>query len=565
MDGTPPPSRAGELARPAVLIVDDDEGTLRAMQVVLGELDLDITTARSGEDALRHLLVREYATVVLDVRLPRMDGFEIARRARARPRLRHLPIIFMTAFNQTDIDAREGYGLGAVDYLFKPLVPEILRAKVQVLVELHARTAEVALQAERLREIERREAQRTLEEERKRWEAEALRQQMEEQRRLNERLADLDRKKDEFLAVLAHELRNPLTPIVTNLEILRMRGTDTPWLMRSCDSMSRQVSHLRRLVDDLLDVSRITNGQLSLQNDSVELGKIVSHASEQCWPTYEERSQQLILEGPGAPIPLVGDPVRLSQVISNLLHNASRYSDEGQTVTLRWGREGSEAFVRVTDRGRGIEAAFLGKMFDMFAQERDRGRGLGLGLTVAKTLVEMHGGRISGTSEGLSRGSEFEVRLPIEALAAVEASEPVEAAPPRHSLRVLLVEDDDDIRDCLAELFIGWGHQVERAYDGPSGLALLSEHEADIAFLDIGLPGFDGCELARSARERLGARCPKLVALTGYGQPADRERATTAGFDTHLVKPSSPSDLERVLAECERRPPSTGPRAATGG
>lgn len=536
-----------------MLVVDDDEHTLTAMEAILTSLDVDVDLTRSGERALRHLLEREFAVLILDVHMPTMGGFELARLIRSRPRLRHTPIIFVTAHSQREVDARRGYDLGAADYLFKPIVPEILRAKVQVLVDLHQRTAQVARQAERLRQIERESSLRVLRAERQRWEEEGLRREMEEQRRLNGKLAEIDRRKDEFLAVLAHELRNPIAPLVTNLELIRSAPNEER-IRRSCDAMERQVRHLRRLVDDLLEVSRITRGKLSLQPARVDLEDIVSGALELSRPHLEQRDQRVATHRPAEPVWLDADPVRLTQVLSNLLHNASRYSEPGQEIEVTWGRDDGDAFLRVIDRGRGVSKPFLERMFEMFAQEHEGARGLGLGLTVAKELVELHGGTITAASEGPGRGCEFTVRLPV-AESTVPASPEVEhpTDPDPESLRIVVVEDDDDIRDSLADLLESWGHEVERVDDGPSGVAAVCEVRPDLVLLDIGLPGMDGHQVARRLRERLGAACPRLVAMTGYGQRSDRESSREAGFDLHVVKPASIEDIHRALRECPPR------------
>lgn len=252
------PSTTGD-----ILVVDDDPKNLLAIEVALGEIDARLIKAQSGEQALRLLLERDFALILLDVQMPNMDGFDAARIIRSRAKTRHVPIIFVTAFSHNDTDIKRGYALGAVDYLFKPIVPEVLRAKVQVFIELRARTAEVTRQAQQLREMERMEAERRLLEERQRWEADALRLQMEEQQRINAQLEEADRRKDEFIAVLAHELRNPLAPIVTSLELIRDRAQD-PVINRAREIMERQTQHLVRLIDDLLDVARITQGKIEL-------------------------------------------------------------------------------------------------------------------------------------------------------------------------------------------------------------------------------------------------------------------------------------------------------------
>ena len=542
-----------------ILVVDDEPKNLTAIEVVLNTLDVRLTTARSGEEALRHLLHQDYAAILLDVQMPDMDGFETARLIRTRDRMRHVPILFVTAYNQHDADIRRGYELGAVDYLFKPIVPEVLRAKVQVFVDLRDRTLEVGRQAEKLREIERMDALRRLEEERRKWEAESLRGAMREQRRINQQLEEADRRKDDFIALLAHELRNPLAPLVTGLELIRLQGIDNPIVVRAREAMERQVHHLTRLVDDLLDVSRISKGKLELHRERVDLRAIVEDAADACRALVEQRNQRLVVEGPDAPIPLEADPVRLAQVVSNLLSNAARYSEPEQPILVGWGLEDDCGWVRVVDRGRGIAPEFIERVFEMFAQERDGGKGLGLGLTLVKQLVEMHGGSVEARSDGRGKGSEFVVRLPL-AVGDSPALAP-RTPPPRagRSLSVVVVEDDLDIRDALESLLAIWGHEVSIARDGHEGVEMISRLRPDVALVDIGLPGIDGYEVARAVRAAFGDGPPRLIAMTGFGQESDQRRAYEAGFDRHLVKPSSPEELRAALEESND---SSGPATA---
>lgn len=530
-----------------ILVVDDDPNNLMAMEAALGGLACHLVKVRSGRDALKALLERDYAAILLDVQMPTMDGFETARLIRSRERSRHVPIIFVTAYSQNDADMRRGYELGAVDYLFKPIVPEVLRAKVQVFIELGARTAEVAMQAEQLRAMERAESERRLEEERQKWEAETLRKQ-------NQHLEELDRRKDEFIAILAHELRNPLAPLVNGLELMKLATLTDPLPIKAREVMSRQLSHLTRLVDDLLDVSRISQGKMELHREVVDLGAVLGQALEACKEKIEKGELLLELIEADAPVLLEGDPVRLTQVVSNLLHNASRYTDPGGKIVVQWGSNGQKATIRVRDTGRGIAPELQERIFDMFVQERDVGRGLGLGLTLVRQLVEMHGGKVAVHSAGRGAGAEFIVTLPLGSVAAEGATHhegaegPVSTVKAR-SLRIVVVEDDQDVRETLLWLLEQWGHAVTVAATGPDGVGLVVDTRPDIALLDIGLPGLDGYGVARAVRSQLGEGAPRLVAMSGYGQAADRERSKAAGFDAHLVKPAEPRELQRVLAD----------------
>jgi signal transduction histidine kinase len=519
-------------------VVDDDAGNLAAIEVALGDLGHRLVKARSGAEALRYLLVQDFALILLDVNMPGMDGFETARVIRGRERSRHVPIIFVTAYNRDDTDILTGYSLGAVDFLFKPIVPEVLRAKAAVFVELSARTAEVAQQADRLRALERREGERRLQEERQRWEAESLREE--------------NRRKDEFLAVLAHELRNPLSPMVTGLELIKCYDLEHPGLERVRQSMERQVHHLIRLVDDLLDVSRISRGKINLRREPVQLEMVLQQAVESTRPTIEERGHHLEVEPCPDSLWLHGDPVRLTQVVANLLQNAARYTDSGGRIRLSCGRDADDAVVRVADNGRGIVPEMLGRVFEMFVQAENGGGGLGLGLTLVQRLVELHGGRVRAFSEGPGRGSEFLVRLPLleHDLPVAEASPAEERSggePNGTPLRIVVVEDQDDARLAMHDLLAGWGHQVVLAADGIEGVERILASRPDVALVDIAMPGLDGYSVARRVRSQLGAQAPRLVALTGFGREEDRERAHRAGFDSHLTKPATPKDLRRVL------------------
>jgi two-component system, sensor histidine kinase len=522
-------------AAPDILVVDDDANNLAAIEVALGDLGRRLVKADSGRSALRQLLEKDFAVILLDVQMPGMDGFETARLIRARSRTRHTPIIFVTAFNRDDADILRGYELGAVDFLFKPIVPEVLRAKASVFVELQRRNAEIRRQADRLRELERLEAERRLTAERQRWEAEALREE--------------NRRKDEFLALLAHELRNPLSPIVTGLELFRQMGLETEALERVHASMERQTKHLVRLVDDLLDVSRVSQGKIELRSERLELSPLLRQAVDSVRPLVEERGHRLSCEEIEPGLVVEGDAVRLVQVIANLLNNAARYTDPGGEIRLSAARDGGQAVVRIADNGRGIAPEMIDRIFEMFVQEREGGKGLGLGLTLVRQLVELHGGRVRAYSKGRGQGSEFVVRLPLVEAGGVAAAEAEEegADVPLDGLSVVLVEDEEDIRQAMSALLESWGLVVEVAEDGRRGLDTIVERRPDVALIDIAMPGLDGYAVARRVRSKMGASAPRLVALTGFGREEDRRRAQEAGFDTHLIKPAAPRDLRRAL------------------
>lgn len=533
-----------------VLIVDDDANNLLALEVALEGVICRQVQARSGEDALRELLRREFAVIVLDVQMPGMDGFETATLIRSRVKNRHVPIIFVTAFSQDDSDMRRGYELGAVDYLFKPIVGPVIRAKVEALIDLRARTQEVKQQARRLREMERGEVENRLNEARRKWEAEALRVQ-------NQHLEQVAQRKDEFIAMLAHELRNPLAPIVNGLQVMTLIGLKDPELQRAHRIMDRQTRHLTRLVDDLLDVSRISKGKLELQREPLDLCEVARQAVEACEDRILAMDQTLHFVAPEEGIFVHGDRVRLVQVVVNLLTNATRYSEKGTEIVVELRAAATQASLSVRDQGRGIAPEAQKQIFDKFVQERQGGRGLGLGLTLVRQLVELHGGQVGVNSDGVGKGSDFTVVLPRGECVQMSmqthtegthaAAAPAQPSAQVRSLRIAVVEDDPDIRETLAWVLVGWGHRVELAVDGPSGVELITRIRPDVALLDLGLPGLDGHGVAEAICKQMGDGRPKLFALSGYGQARDKKRSKEAGFDIHLVKPVDPDLLRRTL------------------
>lgn len=531
-------SSPGEvLDGPGILAVDDDSANLAALESALGDLGGHVVKAHSGRDALRQLLEQEFAVILLDVKMPGLDGFETARIIRGRERTRHLPIIFLTAYERESRDVQEAYALGAVDFLFKPLVPEILRAKVSVFVDLQQRTLEVKRQGERLREMERRQQEARIAEERKEWE--------------NDRLREESRRKDEFLAMLAHELRNPLSPMVTGIEILKLLGLPEEGQRRACDSMERQIRHLIRLVDDLLDISRISQGKIEIRREPFDLTEAVRQALESVRSLIDERRQDLVEEIHDGPLRVYGDRSRVIQLVSNLLTNANRYTPTEGRIELVLRREGDEVILDVTDDGQGIRAEMLDRVFDMFVQDHKGGQGLGLGLTLVKRIVDLHGGTVEVASEGIGRGARFTVTLPLvpaEEPEAAEEPKPVETGRFDRPLVIGVIEDNDEIRESTRVLLEQWGHEVHEAADGVSGIELVLEHRPQVALIDIEMPGIDGYEVARRIRDKLGDE-PYLVAVTGYGQERDKKRAKRARFDSHLIKPVSATQLRETLRE----------------
>jgi signal transduction histidine kinase/ActR/RegA family two-component response regulator len=402
------------------------------------------------------------------------------------------------------------------------------------------RLREVAYLQQRARALESEIAERaTLEA--------ALREALRERARSERAAHDADRRKDEFLAMLGHELRNPLAPIMTALQLMQLRGKGNE---REHQVIDRQVRHLVHLVDDLLDVSRITRGKIELKKESIEVAAVLTKAIEMASPLFEQRAHTLVVGAPREGLLVDADPMRLGQVLANLLTNAAKYTEPGGHVEVTARREGANVAVSVKDDGIGIAPDALADVFELFVQgertiDRSQG-GLGIGLTLAKSLVELHGGTIHVESEGLGRGTEFVVRIPA-ARPAVPREVPSRE---RHRLelvkssgvRVLLVDDNVDAVDVLAESLRSFGHEVATAHDGPEALQIAAEFEPDTAILDLGLPVMDGYELATRLRS---ARPLRLVALTGYGQESDKMRSRQAGFDVHLVKPV---ELRTILA-----------------
>jgi signal transduction histidine kinase len=573
-----------------ILVVDDNARNLLAIDAALGDFAGRVVKAKSGEDALRHLLRQDFAVILLDVQMPGLDGFETAQLIRSRDRCKHTPIIFVTAFDQEREEVLRGYQLGAVDFLFKPITPEILKAKVAAFVELRKHVAEIARQAKLLREHERREQEEHLNEERRRWEADTLRRIAEEAGARAEQLAltvtereraqaELTRavhelelanqRKNEFLATLAHELRTPLSPIALGMDLLNELTQGNLEVARVLTAMKRQTRHLVRLVDDLLEVSRISRGKIQLQRGPLALADAIEQAAQMCQPLLDERAHTLEVQGSPEPLYVDGDRVRLTQVIANLLTNAARYTPPQGQIKLLTRREGDQAVVEVVDNGRGMTPELMARVFDIFEQGEggEEQTGLGIGLALVKHLVVLHGGKIEAHSAGPSQGSTFRVSLPLLAAADVPDRQQLldtgvrmrSASAGQRKLEVLLVEDNDDIRELTCSMLERAGHGVQAAADGPSAITLARTQRFDVALVDIGLPGMGGVEVGAALRTILGAST-RLVAVTGYGHAEVRSGAAHAGFDAYLIKPVAQKELELQLslAQCPEASAGTG-------
>jgi len=678
-----------------ILIVDDLPEKLLVFKTILEELGQNLIMVRSGSEALREILQREFAVILLDVNMPDIDGLETARLIRQYKRSAHTPIIFITAYAD-EMQTAQGYSLGAVDYILSPVIPEVLRSKVRVFVDLYQMQQRTRAMAGEQVARARAEAARIAAEETTRRsnflarashelgasldleqgmrrlldlvvpqmadyaalvvdaEADAplmflrvesrgrlqtsavpsyaelpealraalqrvvreglplegeticyplrigertlgalalgmgasspelmprdlvtlqelvsraaialdnarlyssLQREIVRSQQASEALQDANRRKDEFLAMLSHELRNPLAPIRNAVEVIRRLAPPDPKLTMARDVVDRQVTLLARLVEELLDVSRISQGKIGLKKEPVDLGRIIVHSVETARPLIDARGQTLTVAVPAVPVWLSADFARLSQVVANLLNNASKYTGEGGRIELAASAGEGEASIVVRDNGAGIEPQLLPKVFDLFVQgdrALDRGQGgLGIGLTLVKRLVELHQGRVEVASEGPGKGATFSVILP-----CISAVEPQRSAAPIvssrfssevYGRRVLVVDDNIDAAESTAAFLRLEGHEVKAVHDGLQALASLKVFDPHVVVLDIGLPGLDGYAVARQLRERGDTSHVLLIALTGYGQKEDRQRAAEAGFDYHFVKPADPREIQAAI------------------
>jgi signal transduction histidine kinase len=520
-----------------ILVVDDQPSKLLTYDAILTELGEELIRANSASEALEALLKHEIAVVLADVCMPDLDGYELAAMIRQHPRCQKTSIIFVSAVMMAEPDRLRGYQSGAVDYVPVPVVPEILRAKVGIFAELYRKTR--ALE-ELNAELERRVAARTAE-------LEAT----------TAALREADQRKDEFLAMLAHELRNPLAPIRTAVQLLRLKELPEAHSARARDTIDRQVEHLVILIDDLLDVSRITRGMITLQREPVAASAIVARAIEITRPAIDAKRHELRLDLADEALTVEGDRTRLVQIVGNILHNATKFMDPGGHIVLRVTREGALAVFAVKDQGIGIPADRIDRVFDLFTQvhgSTDGGQGgLGIGLALVRRLVEMHGGTVAAHSDGVGRGTEIRVCLPLTT-ATAPAAEPgapqvdAEPVPPHARRRILVADDNADAAGSLALRLELAGHEVRTAQDGLEALAVARAFQPDVILLDLGMPAMDGYETARHLRRLEWGKQARLIALTGWGQQQDRVRTADAGFDIHLVKPVSEKDLFRAIA-----------------
>jgi signal transduction histidine kinase len=516
-----------------ILLVDDEARSLDGLEAILEDPAYRLLRAQDADTALRLLLEHDVAAIVMDMKMPGVSGIELATMIKNTRRFRQTPIVFLSAYMLEDQHVVAGYGAGAVDYLTKPVNPQVLRHKVAVFADLYRKTRELAELNDKLED--------------------RVRERTAELARSEAALRESAAQKDEFLAVLAHELRNPLAPLRTGLDLLLRRLEGTPTVDRTLAVMNRQLDYMVRLIDDLLDVSRLSRGLLELKRETVDLGPVLESAVDGARAFFDRRQQRLVVEVASGVHAHV-DPTRVAQIVTNLLHNASKFTPEGGMVRVGLGLQGGTAVASVSDSGPGVAQADRERIFEMFSRVNRPGArsesGLGIGLALARRLAQMHGGTLVAESEGEGRGTTFVLSLP-----AVSVSErrPVEmgVAPDRAAaaggLDIVVIEDNPDVSDILVDWLQEMGHRVSLASSGESGISLIEQAKPQIVLCDLGLPTMGGIEVCRSVNA-LGLReRPVMVALTGWGREEDRQRTREAGFDHHIVKPVSPQKLLEVL------------------
>jgi signal transduction histidine kinase len=500
--------------RARILNVNDSRHRLCSTSRVLKRAGFDVVEATDGRTALE-LSSSKPDLILLDLQLPDMSGLDVCGLIKSQESTASIAVL-MTSEHQFSIESKVlGLEHGADGYLAQPFEAAELVAMVRSLLR--------------------------------------MRQAEQESRERSNRLLDADRRKDQFLAMLAHELRNPLAAATTALHLLEKDQDNPSRQQRAREVIRRQLSNLGRLVDDLLDVSRVTRGKIELRKERVDLGGLLGRVVQVAYDRYaQERSQRIELSLPQHAVAIFGDGLRLEQIFNNLLDNASKYSEKGGRISVALEARDGECSVRVRDDGIGLSPEALEQVFSLFYQaDHSFGRaagGLGIGLTLVRTLVELHGGAVAARSQGIGQGSEFEVRLP--AMVGVQPEEvenrmQVRAAVAR---RILVVDDHSDVRETLRELCASWGHAVESAQDGYVGVKMALELQPEIALVDIGMPGIDGYEVARRIRADSRGRGIQLIALTGYGSEEQRRQAMEVGFDLHLIKPVDPDALAHLLS-----------------
>ncbi len=536
-----------------VLLVEADEKSASCIRDLVAQMTLlvEVDRVRSFEEGFARMTSNRYDAHLVGERIGDRSGLDLLRAYREAEG--DSPVLLLSAGSDRALDlaAMESGASGflALDLLGADRLERAIRYAVE------ARRQEAVLRRAR-EELQERVEERSTSLETTNA---ALAVEVAERRRAEQKLREVDRRKNEFLATLAHELRNPLAPIGHATEILARLGDGEEDRVRAAEArkvIERQVTHLVRLIDDLLDISRISHGKVGLRPELVTLASVVESALEASRPLFLSRLHTLEVRLPEAPVVLYADPVRIAQILTNLLSNAARYTERGGTVLVEAVLENETAVLRVVDSGIGIPSAALGSIFTMFSQAPealalDQG-GLGIGLALARQLAELHLGTLTAASEGLGKGSTFTLRLPVEARAVAPPEPPPQVlVPPVTPRRILVVDDNVDAALTLAELLGLDGHETHVAHDGPSAVEAARRLCPDVAILDVGLPGFSGLEVARRLREEPSLAGLFLVALSGWVQPEDLVRSREAGFDHHLAKPVDVGTLVRLVARAE--------------
>lgn len=500
------------------LLVDDREENLLSLEGLLRREGLVLLKASCGTEALELLLLHDVALAILDVQMPGMDGFELAEFMRGSERSRRVPIIFLTAGNADRQRRFRGYEAGAVDFLHKPIEPDILRSKAEVFYELYLQ-----------------------------------RQQLSHQR---DALELADHRKNEFLAVLAHELRNPLTPIRFGLDMMRM-SPDRPVSSETQAMMDRQLTHLVRLIDDLMDVSRISQGKIDLRLADVTVQSALQNALESTRQLFESRGHSLTQKIPLEPLWLHADATRIVQVLSNLLNNAAKYTPDGGQIDLSVAQIDRTVVISIKDDGIGVPEEMLSQIFDLFTQVQKPGErspsGLGIGLALARQLVELHRGSLTASSAGLSSGSTFTLQLPLRDSDTQLIPEHSQHLQKRSSLKVLVVDDNITSAETTGQILAMVGHHITLAHNGSTALEIAEKLNPEVIILDIGMPEMNGYEVCRALRSNPLFAQTLIIAQTGWGQDKDRQNAEVAGFDHHLTKPVDFRVLSDLLAQLPNR------------
>jgi signal transduction histidine kinase len=563
-----------------ILIVDDHEENLLALEAILVDPAYNLVRASSGREALKEVLKRDFALILLDVAMPDMDGYETAELIRGRDRSRQTPIIFLTAYYRSDSHVFRGYSVGAVDYMFKPFNPENLKSKVAVFVELFQQREALKRQTQALlhaqEELEDRVRARTRQlneanlslreevEERKRIEAERL-QLLESEQRARANAESVNRLKDEFLATLSHELRTPLNAILGWSHLLTTGKGDKATLERAVGVIRNNALAQSQLIEDILDVSRIIGGKLRLKLAHVHMRDVIEAALDSVSPAAQGKAISIQRELQDID-PIVGDSDRLQQIVWNLLSNAVKFTPRDGRVSVRLQRRGDDVVLTVEDTGVGISADFLPYVFDRFSQADGtatrRHGGLGLGMAIVRYLVELHGGTVTVASPGENQGATFTIVLPASLELedeAVLADSPVASEcdtlsdhlPRLEGISVLVVDDDTDSRNVICQLLESQGASVATAGSSSDAFVRFRQLRPDVIVSDIGMPGEDGYALIRRVRNlaaKEGGNVP-AIALTAYVRPEDANDALTAGYQRHISKPVDVAQLVTTVVE----------------